>query len=81
MAVGYGLEGAIPDILASRIVRRIIEPNFREGRFYAGLAGAVDALMLAAGEEYTAESLPVVRGSGRGGDLGGLGLFFMVVVF
>ncbi|MYD55502.1 MAG: TPM domain-containing protein, partial [Rhodothermaceae bacterium] len=81
IAVGYGLEGAIPDALAGQIVRGIIEPNFRGGRFYAGLAGAVDALTLAAGGEYTAESLPVARGSGRGGDLGGLGLFFMVVVF
>lgn len=81
IAVGYGLEGAIPDVLAGRIVRDIIVPDFREGRYYAGLAGAVDAIMLAAAGEYTAEFLPSRQSSNRGGDWGGIVLFLMVVVF
>lgn len=81
IAVGYGLEGAIPDVLAGRIVRDIIVPDFREGRYYAGLVGAVDAIMLAAAGEYTAESLPPRQSSNRSGDWGGIILFLMVVVF
>ncbi len=58
IATGFGLEGAIPDAVASRIIRNVITPNFRQGRYYAGLTGAVDALIEAARGEYTAESPP-----------------------
>ena len=54
IAVGYGLEGAIPDVLASRVIRNIITPAFREGQFYSGLASATDVLMQAAAGEYEA---------------------------
>jgi uncharacterized protein len=59
IATGYGLEGAIPDAVASRIVRNILVPNFRQNRFYAGLSSAADALMQAAAGEYTAEAPPM----------------------
>ena len=42
--VGYGLEGAIPDVEASRIIRETIAPRFREGRYDAGLEAAARAL-------------------------------------
>ncbi|WP_170297503.1 TPM domain-containing protein [Burkholderia latens] len=43
--VGYGLEGAIPDIVAGRIVRERIVPAFRQQRIEAGVSDAVDALV------------------------------------
>ena len=54
IATGYGLEGAIPDIVAGRIYRNILVPNFRQGRYYEGLSEAVDALVLAAAGEFEA---------------------------
>ena len=42
--VGYGLEGAIPDAVASRIIREYITPRFRAGDFHGGVSDAVDAL-------------------------------------
>ena len=81
IAVGYGLEGAIPDVLAGRIVRQIIVPDFREGRYYSGLARATDAIMLAAAGEYTVDSLPERRSSEQSGDIGGIFLLLMVVIF
>ncbi|WP_230945569.1 TPM domain-containing protein [Burkholderia pseudomultivorans] len=42
--VGYGLEGAIPDIVAGRIIRERIVPAFRAQRIEAGVSDAVDAL-------------------------------------
>lgn len=49
--VGYGLEGAIPDIMAGRIIRQILTPAFRESRYYDGFDRATSAIMqLAAGE-------------------------------
>lgn len=54
IATGYGLEGAIPDVIANRIVQDIMVPNFRQGRFYNGFDSAADALILAARGEFTA---------------------------
>lgn len=35
--VGYGLEGAIPDALAKRIIETQLKPNFKNGNFYEGI--------------------------------------------
>ena len=45
--VGYGLEGAIPDITANRIVADEIVPRFRGGDFPGGIAAGADAIMAA----------------------------------
>lgn len=42
--VGYGLEGAIPDAVAKRIIEEQMAPRFRDGDFAGGLAAAVDTL-------------------------------------
>ena len=42
--VGYGLEGAIPDALAKRIVAEVIAPRFRQGDFFGGISAAVEDL-------------------------------------
>lgn len=54
--VGYGLEGALPDITSGMIIRHEIVPRFREGDYYGGIDAAVDAIMLATKGEYTAET-------------------------
>ncbi|WP_440999159.1 TPM domain-containing protein [Fodinibius sp. SL11] len=49
--VGYGLEGAIPDVMAGRIIREILTPSFKNGDYYGGLDRATSALIqLASGE-------------------------------
>ncbi len=50
--VGYGLEGAIPDAIAKRIIDNEITPRFRSGDFDGGLSAGVNALMQAARGEY-----------------------------
>lgn len=63
--VGYGLEGAIPDITAGRILSDIVRPRFRQGDFASGIEAGVDAILaVAGGEELPA---PTARGSGEGG--------------
>ena len=42
--VGYGLEGAIPDAIAKRIVSDIMAPRFKRGDFFGGLQDAVAAI-------------------------------------
>lgn len=50
--VGYGLEGAIPDLIAKRIITEIMAPSFRQGDFYGGINNAVEQLMrLISGEK------------------------------
>lgn len=44
--VGYGLEGAIPDILAGRIIREQIAPRFAENDFDGGVLAGVDSILL-----------------------------------
>lgn len=43
--VGYGLEGAIPDVMASRILREYVAPHFQQGDFAGGIDTAVTQLM------------------------------------
>jgi uncharacterized protein len=50
--VGYGLEGAIPDSVARRVIDEKITPRFRDGDFYGGVRDGVDQLIkLAEGEK------------------------------
>jgi len=52
IAVGYGLEGAIPDATAKNIVDREITPHFKSQDYYGGLNAATDVLMSLAKGEY-----------------------------
>ena len=55
--VGYGLEGALPDILTKRIIENELLPAFRGGDFNSGISRGVNAILQATRGEY--------RGSGR----------------
>lgn len=51
ISVGYGLEGAIPDSYAKRIVSNEMIPAFQKGDYYTGIDNACSVLMkLASGE-------------------------------
>jgi len=76
IATGFGLEGAIPDAIASRIIRNEITPAFRRGDYYAGLNQGVTAMMAAAAGEYTAERS---ASDSSGSPLPGL--IFLVFIF
>ena len=52
---GYGLEGAIPDALAKRIISNTIVPAFKQERYYQGLDRATDQLIALAKGEYKAD--------------------------
>jgi uncharacterized protein len=55
--VGRGLEGAITDGLAKRIVSEVITPHFKSGDFFGGIAAGTDALM----KLIQGEGLPAPR--------------------
>ncbi len=63
--VGYGLEGAIPDLYAKRIISEIISPKFKQGDFYGGLDAGLNSLIgLVEGEALPAPSRAEPSGMG-----------------
>jgi uncharacterized protein len=51
---GYGLEGALPDILAGRILDEQVRPRFRSGDWAGGLEAGIDGILAATRGEYEA---------------------------
>lgn len=45
LEVGYGLEGAIPDAIAKRVIAETITPHFKAGDFHGGIDAGVTQLM------------------------------------
>lgn len=74
--VGYGLEGAIPDITASAIIRNDIGPAFKQQNYYKGLDNAVDALAKAAVGEYKVARKKDSSKPGGGGSI----ITFLVIL-
>ncbi|MDP4264695.1 MAG: TPM domain-containing protein [Bacteroidota bacterium] len=77
--VGYGLEGAVPDITAKSIIDNDITPAFREGNYYRGLDKATDDIIKAAAGEYKAPQ-GYGKKRGRGIGFGGI-IFFFIILF
>lgn len=51
--VGYGLEGAIPDTVAARILANEVRPKFRANDYAGGIRAGMEGLMAAAKGEYS----------------------------
>lgn len=45
IATGYGLEGAVTDAFARRVIERAMIPYFRQDDYYGGVQAALDVLM------------------------------------
>ncbi len=50
---GYGVEHLLTDALSSRIIRKIITPAFKRGKFYKGIDEATSAIISIMNGEYT----------------------------
>lgn len=81
IATGYGLEGAIPDITAKRIIEDEVIPNFRGDDYYRGIDHGVDALIKAAQGEYSAPAGYANRNKGKGGNLLGIIIILIIILF
>ena len=86
IAPSKALEGAIPDVVAARIIREQIGPAFKAGDYAGGLNQAIDRIdERIAGEGLPAgdsrSSAPIARGSGSGGfAFGDIAIFLFVAV-
>ena len=76
--VGYGLEGAIPDITAGRVIQEYMVPKFRQGDYAGGIVDASAQLV----KLIDGEPLPEpVADNPTGPDRGGEWLFALVAAF
>ena len=76
IATGYGTEAVLTDAVAGRIIRNVIAPRFRQGRYYAGIDEATDAIAAAAAGEFSiADRAP---GGANGSDI--VLVFFVLLV-
>ena len=82
--VGYGLEGALPDVTAFDITERRIKPQFRAGNYEGGLAVGIDSIMKAIRGEYQGTGKTVLESQRRGQNKGNVPcvvLFFFFILF
>jgi uncharacterized protein len=70
--VGYGLEGALNDATAKRIIDEIITPKFRSGDFAGGISDGADRIL----KVIDGEPLPPPKPEGELPDLSVIGEYF-----
>ena len=80
--VGYGLEGALPDITAFDIRSRHMTPHFRNGDYTGGLEEGIDLILKAIRGEYkgTGETTQEKSRSGPSSGCGPLGFIIMLII-
>jgi len=74
---GYGLEGAIPDITAGRIIQEYMAPKFRAGDYGGGIVDATAVLV----KLIDGEPLPEPIADNRDKESGGDWLFALFAAF
>ncbi len=67
IAVGYGLEGAVPDATAHRIYEEEMIPFFKKKQYYQGIDAAINTLISLTKGEFTAEQYNKRKSSGNSG--------------
>lgn len=77
---GYGLEGALPDALCSRIIRETMAPAFRSGNYGAGLSAGLTAVMQATKGEYKGPGNATGRSTLKDFLFSPLGFFLFVLL-
>ena len=61
---GYGLEGALPDVLCSEIGRNVMVPYFKQGQFGKGLLAGTMSVAERIGREYNVDLEKVLAETG-----------------
>lgn len=78
IAVGYGLEGVVPDATAWDVVNREMIPRFKENDIAGGLDAATNVLIDLTRGEFTAEQY---ANAGKSGSKGGGIIALLIMIF
>lgn len=76
IATGRGMEGAIPDVIAKRIIANVIAPDFKNKMYYRGLSNGVDEIVKYATGEYKADAT-----GGEDDSVIGVIIFLLIFIF
>lgn len=80
VAVGYGLEGVVPDAVASQsLIREELLPAFKQNDYYTGLDRSTDVLIGLTSGEFTADQYVQSTGKGKSEGIGG-GVFIIIIL-
>ena len=77
---GYGAEGVLPDVLASRIIRNDMAPEFREGNYSEGVLKALSSLRTITTDPEAREELMSEHANDEGADDSGSNLFVLYLL-
>src|SRR6059036_1902958 len=77
--VGYGLEGALPDITAFDITESHIKPHFRNSDYEGGIAAGIDSTLKAIRGEYKGSGKTVAE-EHRGGGASNIWFFIIFLI-
>lgn len=77
MQTGYGVEGALPDIITKRIIENEIKPYFKEGDYYGGLDAGTTAIIKYTKGEYKNDN---PKAASKGGGSGAAVILIIIVV-
>ncbi|MBD3750166.1 MAG: TPM domain-containing protein [Sphingobacteriales bacterium] len=77
---GYGMEGALPDAIAKRIIENEIKPYFKQGNYYAGFDAGTSAIISYTKGEYKNDN-PKNKTSNKGFPVGLIVLIIIGIIF
>ncbi|MCD6332192.1 MAG: TPM domain-containing protein [Bacteroidales bacterium] len=80
IAVGYGLEGVVPDAVTNRIIRNEILPAFKNGDYFTGINQGINTLMKLTAGEFTADEYLKETGRSPASRVGGLVFFVFLML-
>lgn len=75
---GYGVEGALPDAIARRIIEQEIKPNFKSGNYYEGLNQGTNAIISYTKGEYKAD--PAAKDKQPGGSKSVIFIIIAIII-
>ena len=76
--VGYGAEGAFPDIYAKRVIENQLKPNFRNGQYGRGFNEATDVIIQHLEGEFVNDGGP--QGPSEGIPLWVIVIFIIIIL-
>jgi uncharacterized protein len=78
--VGMGLQGVLPDVTASRIIREIMRPHLKNGNFDQAINAGTDAIAAATKGEFKASPQDTKRGKAHRTSPSIITLFLLAIV-
>lgn len=77
---GYGLEGALPDVITKRIIENEIKPSFKEGNYYGGLDAGTTAIIKYTKGEYKNDNPRATQKSGGTGSIAIIVIIIIIII-